>query len=279
MQNQPYDIKSTKTFAFGKNWTNFLKTVGDEQITEAERSLKLMLGIESLNGLKFLDIGCGSGLFSLAAVRLGAEKVYSFDFDWNSVTCTREIKRRFSPDAANWIIESGSVLNDVYLHSLGEYDIVYSWGVLHHTGNMWKALENTVIPIKKGGRLFISIYNDQGWNSRFWSWVKRTYNVLPSFLRFVIIVPVFLRFWGFKFLRGFFQGDPFYSWRNYKKQRGMSAWYDIVDWAGGYPFEVAKPEQIFDFYYSRGFHLQRLKTVGGQSGINEYVFINRRQVV
>jgi 2-polyprenyl-6-hydroxyphenyl methylase/3-demethylubiquinone-9 3-methyltransferase len=104
--------------------------------------------------------------------------------------------------------------------------------------------------------------------------VKRAYNVLPSFLRFIITVPVLLRFWGFKFMRDLFlHGNPLYTWNDYKKRRGMSAWFDVVDWAGGYPFEVAKPEQIFDFYRSRGFQLQRLTTVGGQSGINEFVFL------
>jgi 2-polyprenyl-3-methyl-5-hydroxy-6-metoxy-1,4-benzoquinol methylase len=259
-------------FEFGKNWSAFLSIVGETQITEAERSLKEMLEVESLRGKTFLDIGCGSGLFSLAAARLGAEKIHSFDYDLQSVNCTREMKRRFLPDAAHWTIESGSVLDGEYAKSLGIYDIVYSWGVLHHTGNMRLALENAAIPVKPGGLLFIAIYNDQGRVSRFWHWVKKTYNTLPSFLRFTITIPILLRFWGFKIARDFWRGKPFESWRSYKQRRGMSAWHDVVDWAGGYPFEVAKPEQIFDFYRTQGFRLRRLKTVGGQSGCNEFVF-------
>ncbi len=262
-------------FEFGKNWSAFLSVVGETQIAEAERSLKAMLGIESLRGKTFLDIGCGSGLFSLAAARLGAEEVHSFDYDPQSVNCTNEMKRRFLPFAAHWKVEQGSALDREYLESLGKYDVVYSWGVLHHTGNMWQALENAVIPLKPGGVLFIAIYNDQGRVSRFWLWVKKTYNALPPFLRFTITVPVLLRFWGLKTLRDLLRLKPFESWRRYKERRGMSAWHDVVDWAGGYPFEVAKPEEIFDFYHARGFQLARLKTVGGQSGCNEFVFVQQ----
>jgi 2-polyprenyl-6-hydroxyphenyl methylase/3-demethylubiquinone-9 3-methyltransferase len=56
----------------------------------------------------------------------------------------------------------------------------------------------------------------------------------------------------------------------------MSMWPDVVDWVGGYPFEVAKPEQIFDFYRDRAFEPTRLTTCRGTSGCNQFVF--RRKV-
>lgn len=68
---------------------------------------------------------------------------------------------------------------------------------------------------------------------------------------------------------------PFKAWDDKKKNRGMSVWHDLVDWVGGYPFEVAKPEEIFDFYRTKGFTLVRLKTCGGGLGCNEYVFIKK----
>jgi 2-polyprenyl-6-hydroxyphenyl methylase/3-demethylubiquinone-9 3-methyltransferase len=57
-----------------------------------------------------------------------------------------------------------------------------------------------------------------------------------------------------------------------KNKRGMSYWHDLVDWIGGYPFEVATPEAIFDFYMARNFELIALKTCGGRCGCNEFVF-------
>lgn len=113
-----------------------------------------MLNLETLEDKTFLDIGSGSGLFSLAAVRLGARQIHSFDYDLQSVACSRELKRRYFPQKNDWSIEQGDVLDKDYLNSLGQWDIVYSWGVLHHTGNMWQALGNIVQLVKKGGNLF-----------------------------------------------------------------------------------------------------------------------------
>ena len=95
------EVEQGKRFAFGENWTRFLATLDDERITIAEQSLREMLGVEQLTGKSFLDIGSGSGLFSLVARRLGA-RVYSFDYDPQSVACTAELRRRYFPDDEQW---------------------------------------------------------------------------------------------------------------------------------------------------------------------------------
>jgi 2-polyprenyl-3-methyl-5-hydroxy-6-metoxy-1,4-benzoquinol methylase len=154
-------------FEFGKNWSRFLSLLNDKRITEAEKSLRQMLETEDLTGKSFLDIGSGSGLFSLAARRLGA-RVHSFDFDPHSVACTTELRRRYFPDDESWTIAEESALHREYLTSLGTFDVVYSWGVLHHTGQMWQALDNAGLPVKRGGKLFIAIYDDTGSQSARW---------------------------------------------------------------------------------------------------------------
>ena len=171
--------QTDQRFQFGKNWEKFLVGLDDIQITESERALLEMVGVDSFSGKTFLDIGSGSGLSSLAAKRSGA-KVYSFDYDPYSVGCTKELKQRFSPDDSGWIIEQGDVLNQGYLNSLGKFDVVYSWGVVHHTGAMWKALDNLSNLVSPSGRLFIAIYNDQGRASRRWKKIKRMYNHLSK---------------------------------------------------------------------------------------------------
>ncbi len=180
------EILGGKRFAFGGNWAQFLALLDDQRILDAEKSLQSMLEVENLAGKSFLDVGSGSGLFSLAARRLGA-RVRSFDYDPQSVACTEELKRRYFLDDGNWVVEEGSVLDEDYLACLGVFDVVYSWGVLHHTGAMWQALENVVPLIKERGQLFISIYNDQGGPSARWLRVKRTYNALPETLRWLVL--------------------------------------------------------------------------------------------
>lgn len=268
------EVARGERFTFGKNWSKFLAELDERRIVAAEQSLKNMLGLDDLRGLRFLDIGSGSGLFSLAARRLGA-CIHSFDYDPQSVACTAELKRRYFPGDGEWTVEEGSALDNAYLLSLGTFDIVYAWGVLHHTGAMWQALENVSLLVAPGGRLFLSIYNDEGRASRYWKTIKRAYNRMPGGLRFLILWPVLVRVWGPRMCRDLLRRQPFYSWRNYGSRRGMSPWRDLVDWVGGYPFEVAKPGEIFEFYHKKGFTLATLKTTPG-SGCNEFVFLNMR---
>jgi 2-polyprenyl-3-methyl-5-hydroxy-6-metoxy-1,4-benzoquinol methylase len=260
------EVTQGKRFDFGNNWNRFLKMLDDDRIQEAEKSLKHMLEMENLNGKCFLDIGSGSGLFSLAARRLGA-KVHSFDYDPVSVECTAELKRRYFPNDVHWKIEEGNALDVSFLNSLGQFDIVYAWGVLHHTGAMWQALEDIVPLVSEGGKLFISIYNDQGVLSLFWKALKRFYNQSSRPIRGLILLWV----WALLETRSALirlvrlqNPLPFKYWKEKKKSRGMSVWHDLVDWVGGYPFEVAKPEEIFDFCWKKGFQLVKLKTCGGE---------------
>jgi 2-polyprenyl-6-hydroxyphenyl methylase/3-demethylubiquinone-9 3-methyltransferase len=144
---------------------------------------------------------------------------------------------------------------------------------------MWKALELAAIPTKAGGRLFVSIYNDQGKSSDRWKRMKKMYVNGNSATRRLLELFVWCDGWGKSFLRDIVKLRPTRTWKSYRSysgQRGMSPWHDVVDWAGGYPFEVAKPEEIFEFFRVRGFVLEKLKTCGGGLGCNEFVFRRER---
>ncbi|PYQ70513.1 MAG: class I SAM-dependent methyltransferase [Acidobacteria bacterium] len=245
-------------FAFGKNWLRFL-----EVLDEA-----------TLRGRRFLDIGSGSGLFSLAARRLGAT-VHSFDLDPESVRCALELRRRYFPGDTGWRIEQGSTLDRDYVASLGHFDVVYSWGVLHHTGRMDEALANAALPVAPRGKLFIAIYNDLGSRTARWRIIKRTYNRLPHAVRPVFTAIASAPNEAKAFVNACVRRDPLAYVRSWSAvgERGMSRWRDLVDWVGGYPYETATPEQIFDFYETRGFRLVTLKCGGVGLGCNEFVFV------
>ena len=169
------EVEAGSRFRFGENWARFLEHLTDKRVEAAITSLQAMLGVQTLAGKRFLDVGSGSGLFSLAASRLGAE-VHSFDYDPQSVACTAELRRRFPPRSSRWVVAEGSVLDRQFLETLGTWDIVYSWGVLHHTGQMHAAFGNIAPQVQPGGQLMLAIYNDQGWKSRYWHREKRLYN-------------------------------------------------------------------------------------------------------
>ena len=277
MTDATAEIDAGKRFAFGANWTEFLRLVDDTRIDRATESIKVMLTDSDLAGRRFLDVGSGSGLFSLAARKIGAE-VVSFDYDAAAVACTAELRRRYDPAAGGtqWQVLQGSALDLDFLTSLGQFDVVYSWGVLHHTGDMWAALENVTSAVRPGGRLFISIYNDQGRSSRNWRRVKQLYNGSGPLVRRLLTNGARVHF---MLQSADIAGAVYRTARRLPRptkrpprDRGMDAERDLVDWVGGWPFDVAKPEQIFEFCHDRGFLLEKLKTCGGGIGCNEFVF-------
>ena len=265
------EVLAGERFEFGKNWRRFLRHVDESRIEFAKTALVTLLQTSDLHGLTFLDVGSGSGLSSLAASRLGA-RVTSFDYDPESVAASTELKRRFHDGKQPWVIGLGSALDAAFLQSLGTFDIVYSWGVLHHTGEMYRALENVLQCVRPGGVIAIAIYNDQGVWSRRWSRVKRVYcgSELGKALALSAVVPYWVG-------RGLLSDlvhlrNPADRYREYRQHRGMSILHDWVDWLGGWPFEVAKPEEIFRWFRERGYTLLNLTTAGGTMGCNEFVF-------
>ncbi|RMG38362.1 MAG: class I SAM-dependent methyltransferase [Planctomycetota bacterium] len=261
------EVRQGRRFRFGRNWQAFLRSLTEQRIAAAQRSLAEFVGRERLDGCTLLDVGCGSGLFSLAARRLGA-KVHSFDFDADSVACALELRRRFFGDDPEWTIEQGSVLDAEYLAGLPRFDIVYAWGVLHHTGDMWRAVDLVSDRVAPGGLFWLALYNDQGWKSRFWLGVKRLWcgSIAGRAVVWATFVPAFAAAYTLASLlrrRNLF--------REHKDQRGMSPYRDWIDWLGGLPFEVASPEDVHEFLTDRGFALVRQRLTH-RLGNNEFLF-------
>jgi 2-polyprenyl-6-hydroxyphenyl methylase/3-demethylubiquinone-9 3-methyltransferase len=270
------EVSRGARFEFGKNWKRFLRVLKEERIVIAEQSLKTSLALDRLDGKAFLDVGCGSGLFSLAARRCGA-KVHSFDYDPESVACSLELKRRYFPSDTNWAIERGSILDPPFLDRLGTFDIVYSWGVLHHTGRMWEALDNIKQLVSMGGYLFIAIYNDLGEVTDRWAKIKKTYNSLPKAMATLYALRIIAseeRESLSHYRRNVGIGGWVKSWTEYSKQstRGMSKWHDWIDWIGGHPYERATIEEIVERFAKDGFRIKNLVDRSTGYGCNEFVF-------
>lgn len=265
-------------FGFGKNWDDFrANALNPARIEEAQRALAALVGKEHLEGKSVLDVGCGSGLMSLAALRNGAARVVGFDYDADSVSCSESVRASAAPEErARWTILRGSALDPEFVKTLGEFDVVYSWGVLHHTGEMWKAIETAMLPVRAGGGLFvIALYNkvrgELGtFSSESWHAIKKAY-VSGGRATRAGLVGAFSA-WRFSIALSQLR-NPIREVREYKSSRGMSWFHDAVDWVGGYPYEYSSVEETERFLIDHG--LRKVKTVPAPEngwGNNEFVF-------
>jgi 2-polyprenyl-3-methyl-5-hydroxy-6-metoxy-1,4-benzoquinol methylase len=268
------------TFSFGRNWQIFLESLDEERVKNAESSLSEFMDIDNLRGKTFLDIGCGSGLFSLAAYNLGAERIVSFDIDPFSVQCCRYLAgTKGNPD--NWEISEGSILENDFVDRLGGFDVVYSWGVLHHTGKMWDAIRNSLNLVNPGGVYYIALYNkilardgSNSWIHPFWIRVKRIYNAYPMLGKYVFTPGAKAAYIAMLIAK---RENPIKHVRNYKSHRGMSWATDATDWIGGWPYEFASVEEVFTFVkeIKPDFTLENIKVTSGR-GLNWYLFARPR---
>ena len=253
------------TFSFGENWKNYLERADEQNLKLATKQLCEWLTIERIKDANILDLGSGSGIHSLAFYNLGASYITSVDYDENSVEATRKLWRKVG-SPSNWNVLHGSVLDKSFLESLGKFDIVYSWGVLHHTGSMWEAIQNCIGNVKENRFFLISIYV-KGNN------YERDLNRKKRYNKSGKIVKKIMEFWYYIL--------PLMTWRvrwglnpfkwNRLSERGMFVYNDIVDWLGGLPYEVATTNEIVSFFHSHKFELIRVKEY--QEGYcNEYLF-------
>lgn len=267
------DLTSLKShFRFGENWQDYARGIDRTKIAEAQADLERLVGKGSLDGRSFADVGCGSGIHSLAALNLGAKKLLAVDLDPESVSATKATLSAYAPNA-DWDCRELSIF-EANPREIGEFDVVYSWGVLHHTGSMWSAVERAAGLVAPGGIFVLAIYLKTPFCG-FWRWEKQLYSRSGPLLQFVIrnIYSSLL------LLRVMMSGrSPISHVRSYGKRRGMSFRHDVQDWLGGYPYESASSAEIenflnrLDFRRRCSFHTDPNIGLFG-SGCAEYVFV------
>jgi len=264
-------------FDFGKNWKNFsAAALSDDKINRAREDFNALLGTEKLNRKSFLDIGFGQGLSILFATEAGA---LTTGCDINP-TCSEVLEynaKKYFPQFSNTVIPViiGSILTPKIVEDIREkspdksglYDVVHSWGVLHHTGNMYKAIENSISLVKPGGGIFcIAIYNKH-WSSPLWKFIKWFYCKSPVFIQKTMVAIFYPVIWFAKLL--VIRKNPT------RQQRGMNFYFDIIDWVGGYPYEYASKSEILN--YVEGFGFTCVKSIPAEvpTGCNQFIFIRK----
>lgn len=277
MAEERYEDIYRKQFSFGRNWTRLLRKIEDSdsydrRIKVIKSTMLKFTKLPDFSGKTFMDIGCGIGLFSLAAYQLGATKVLSTDVDRASLDCTRKIKKKFARDAKNWRIINASILDNKWLKNQDKCNIVYSYGVLHHTGDMWTSLDNAAKLVNKNGFLYIAIYNKYKglpFSSEQWNKIKGFYSRRNFIIRKIMEVGYITGYTLGLILTG---NNPISYFRKYKSNdRGMNLFVDATDWLGGFPYEFASVKEITSFHKERGFRLVN-KKLTNREGLNIYFF-------
>ena len=252
------------TFSFGENWKDYLATIGEDDINRSKQDIEEWLSPSDIRGKTIVDIGSGSGLHSLSYHLLGSKSVYSLDYDPHSVEATRQLWEK-SGKPKNWSVSHRSILAEEEIKELGNFDIVYSWGVLHHTGAMWKALDNCFSLVAPGGVLWVSLYT-KGPHYRKHLGLKQRYNKASEYgKRWMVNVRIARRM-----LSRIGRCKNPLSW-NQDRGRGMKVYHDIVDWLGGLPYEVAAPDEVLQRGRSHGFVLERIK-IKREGSCSGYLF-------
>jgi len=255
-------------FDFGKNWEDFsLNALDQSSLKEAEESLESLLGREGLRGKSFLDIGSGTGIFSIAAAKMDASKIVGFDINQKCIEIAVKNSEVFALGSVTPEFRRISILESDSIAALGKYDVVYAWGSLHHTGAMFKAIENASGCVANGGTFVLAIYNKHV-TSPIWKKIKRFYNQSPGVVRRLMVYLFILVIFTAKLL--FTRRNPF------KQRRGMNFYYDVIDWIGGYPYEYASADEIVKFLNCLNFKNVKVTTPDVPTGCNEFVFVKQQ---
>ena len=257
-------MTSKITFSFGKNWMDLNRHITQEEINKAKDDLVYWIGLENIQNKRILDLGSGSGIHSLGFLELGAGEIVSFDYDPNSVTATTEhwVKKG---NPANWKVMHGSILDKDFIQQLGHFDLVYSWGVLHHTGKMWEAINNALTLVKKGGLFYLTIYKDDNYSASIR--LKEKYNAASPAGKKAMVSSEILKIMLKRTLR--FK-NPF-TW-NQKLERGMNIYHDLIDWLGGLPYEAANEDEMLKWGINNNLQLKRILCKGNYGSCNYYLF-------
>ena len=263
-------ISRSAHFEFGENWRDYARLVDQSRVDQSIEGLRRLIP-SGLSGKTFLDLGCGSGLHAAAALLLGARSVTAIDIDENSVDTTHRLLEKLVPGKA-WKAEIGSVLDLASGDML--FDVVYSWGVLHHTGDMWRAIEIASRLVAPGGSLAIAIYAKTRMDL-FWKVEKWIYCRSPIPFQWIVRQAYVGAYLVNQLVRK--KKGPLTVFREYKSKRGMDFLHDIHDWLGGYPYETADATEIREKLASFGFSESRSFVVPPSFGLfgtgcSEFVF-------
>lgn len=264
-----YSERVDERFQFGRNWKDFNRIASIENRESACNSLLKLLLKEEIAGKSVLDIGSGSGIHSFSFLRLGATHVTAIDYDVESVAATKETLLEF--DSSTYRVQRADIL-DLSSMPAEKFDIVYSWGVLHHTGNLRRAITNASGFVKPGGLLVVALYRKTPYC---WLWkIEKRFYSKASLRTQQRIMNVYRKIFSTALMLTKGQRLKQYE-LVYRSRRGMNLSHDFHDWLGGYPYESISARQYQatigkDFLLIRKFTKNPIPDVLG-SGCDEFV--------
>ncbi|MFQ6107920.1 MAG: class I SAM-dependent methyltransferase [Candidatus Aminicenantales bacterium] len=239
-------------------WQNYTP-----EYAASKKHWALFFDPEEVLNKSVLDAGCGTGVFSIIFARMGALSVVGIDISKRSLE--RAQRQADQLGLQNATFQKVNMLRLPFTDAC--FDIVWSWGSVHHTADPFGCLAELIRVLKPGGSLLVAVYRRTGLTFLHET-LRKGLIRLPSkywipFSRFLSLVAA--------------PGISLFKKRD-KSRKGEKLEQLLFDWFFVPIRHSYLPEEIKSFLVKRGLVIKKYLPFSGRfNSTSNFIFKARKQ--